>query len=429
MERFPWDLSHFSFVCGDIGRLQTLSVIPVTAGDSMSASVNTVVRLSSLRRNLTLDVVVDLFAFFVPHRHVYGSDWQDFIKQGVDETVTLTAGPTDEGARYLGHARRNSGAAMPLWLTAGYNRIWNRYFRAPTDTAAILADNYVAALATEQKTYRFGKLCGRLKTPWSTGIDATTTAADREVASVSVLDIVDLAQIQARYETEQLRDWFGQRYRDILGAGWGGGANPDADERPFLLMREKQSLSGYDVDGTDDASLGSFSGKAAGTVSMRVPSRFFQEHGALWLMALLRFPTIFNLERHPLMSLPNPTYKEIACDPEIMAAEPPFVEAADRWFAGGSGAQTYGTVPFGQEFRYHPNYVHTEYEALTGFPFVVSHPTTHDAARYHVDGEYDASFATLQLGQWQMSSHIGCGVKRVVPPPRTSIFAGTRTGR
>ena len=87
--RSVYDLSHFSMNVGQIGALQTLSTIPVVAGDTLDINLQGVFRLSPLRRNLYLDCMVDLFAFYVPHRHIYGDDWVDFVRQGTDETVTF----------------------------------------------------------------------------------------------------------------------------------------------------------------------------------------------------------------------------------------------------------------------------------------------------------------------------------------------------
>jgi hypothetical protein len=427
MERHRYDLSHFSAVSGAIGRLQTLTNVPIVAGDSVSVNTASVVRLSSLRRNLTLDVKVDTFAFFVPYRHVYGDDWIDFIKQGTDETVTLTVGPNHAKERYLGTKLKNAGAAVPLWLPAGYNRIWNRYFRAPSDVSGIVADNYLTGTDASNEG-QFGFLCGRLKTPWSTGIDPTTDASDREVTvTASKLDVVDLGKVRARYASEQHRDYFGQFYTDILEHGWGGRANPDSDERPYLLMRNGGWLSGYDVDGTDDASLGSFAGKSAGVHGMRVPRRYFGEHGTLWIMALLRFPTVFHDERHYLVDKSQPSYLEIAGDPELVCAEPPATITSLDWFANGSAAHNLGTAPYGQWYRYHPSYVHAKFEALLGFPFTLGHPTSADEARYFENKEFAAAFQTEQLGQWNMISKINIDVQRVVPPAIKSIYAGGPT--
>src|SRR5258706_495984 len=43
-------------------------------------------RLSPLRRGIAIDSTVDIFTFYVPHRHVYGERWIKFMKYGVNAT-------------------------------------------------------------------------------------------------------------------------------------------------------------------------------------------------------------------------------------------------------------------------------------------------------------------------------------------------------
>src|SRR5699024_6802619 len=66
------DLSHLGFLAGQIGRLITISTTPVIAGDSFEMDAVGALRLSPLRRGLAIDSTVDIFTFYVPHRHVYG---------------------------------------------------------------------------------------------------------------------------------------------------------------------------------------------------------------------------------------------------------------------------------------------------------------------------------------------------------------------
>src|SRR5207244_12260160 len=71
-ERMAHDLSHLGFLAGQIGRLITISTTPVIAGDSFEMDAVGALRLSPLRRGLAIDSTVDIFTFYVPHRHVYG---------------------------------------------------------------------------------------------------------------------------------------------------------------------------------------------------------------------------------------------------------------------------------------------------------------------------------------------------------------------
>src|SRR5262245_4707116 len=98
-ERMPHDLSHLGFLAGQIGRLITISTTPVIAGDSFEMDAVGAIRLSPLRRGLAIDSNVDIFTFYVPHRHVYGEQWIKFMKDGVNvfllRTVNCTSSIVD----------------------------------------------------------------------------------------------------------------------------------------------------------------------------------------------------------------------------------------------------------------------------------------------------------------------------------------------
>src|SRR5437899_7144365 len=99
-ERMPHDLSHLGFLAGQIGRLITISTTPVIAGDSFEMDAVGALRLSPLRRGLAIDSTVDIFTFYVPHRHVYGEQWIKFLKDGVNATPLPTVNTTG----YIDHA-------------------------------------------------------------------------------------------------------------------------------------------------------------------------------------------------------------------------------------------------------------------------------------------------------------------------------------
>src|SRR5438093_408845 len=99
-ERMPHDLSHLGFLAGQIGRLITISTTPVIAGDSFEMDAVGALRLSPLRRGLAIDSTVDIFTFYVLHRHVYGEQWIKFMKDGVNATPLPTVNTTG----YIDHA-------------------------------------------------------------------------------------------------------------------------------------------------------------------------------------------------------------------------------------------------------------------------------------------------------------------------------------
>jgi len=324
ISRNSYDLSHLSMQIGCVGSLQTLSCIPVVAGDSVDIDMASVFRFSPLRRQLYLDANVDLFAFYVPHRHIYGDDWNTFIKSGVDESVSLgTDTPTSTVDLNCLGLRCEPSAALPRWLTRGYIQIWNRYFRDPSDVAGILAEDFLTTLGATDRRILVGLSTAHLKSLSTATILTTLTTADyRLPLDTGEVNLNQLVQLKGRLKTELAREWFAVYYSDIVKHTWGANVNTDADKRPTLLMRDSGWMSGYDVDGTDDASLGNYSGKAQAVRHMRVPFKFFPEHGAVWLMAVVRFPFVHTLETHYLVRKTNPTYAEISGDPSVVSTQP-----------------------------------------------------------------------------------------------------------
>src|SRR5947207_15916896 len=77
--------------------------------------------------------------------------------------------------------------------------------------------------------------------------------------STTSIDIMGLQAAYANLHTDQERDYFMQRYHDVI-SSFGGKTSYDVDNRPLLVMRFNLWASGYDVDGIDKTSLGRFSG-------------------------------------------------------------------------------------------------------------------------------------------------------------------------
>src|SRR5437879_8726783 len=75
-------------------------------------------------------------------------------------------------------------------------------------------------------------------------------------------------------------------------------------------MRSNLWASGYDVDGTDQTSLGQFSGRVQQTYKHSVPRFFVPEHGTMFTLALVRFPPTATKEIQYLNAKGALTYTE-----------------------------------------------------------------------------------------------------------------------
>src|SRR5438552_13653479 len=113
-----------------------------------------------------------------------------------------------------------------------------------------------------------------------------------------------------------------QRDHDGI-SSFGGKTSYDAANRPLRVMRSNLWASGYDVDGTDQTSLGQFSGRVQQTYKHSVPRFFVPEHGTMFTLGLVRFPPTATKEIQYLNAKGALTYTDIAGDPVLYGNLPP----------------------------------------------------------------------------------------------------------
>lgn len=461
MERNKYNLSHLAHLAGQIGRLQTVSVLPVIAGDSLQLNLDGIIRLAPTRKEIVSECQVDIFAFYVPHRHVLGdNEWVQFVRTGPQEEGynPFTGIPVASDYRdpfYLGI--KQCGATVNRALVRGYNYIMARYFFVPSsngngeyfasvNTALTNLDFYPTNQTWASNMRKYGACIARLPhilnganllnsanaTGYVTDLDSSDWGVliNDTSPNVGLLDIRDLEQIKSRYKTVQEANWFATFYNDVLEKRYGtSGVNTDADKRPTFLGRATQFLSGSDVNGTDDATLGSYVGKTLDRVNFSMPRRFFPEHGNVWIMAALRYPLVHTKEQHPLLVNPSPDANLLLGDPELWQANPPVAFDPGNWMAGGSTYTPnvdYAAQPYGQEYRYQPNRVHPNFEIIPGYPFTQWDASTPQPWYYYFNDEYKNTFQTSQIGQWQAHLQVNCTKLSTIPDPILSPFAGAR---
>src|SRR5712675_806250 len=197
-ERMPHDLSHLGFLAGQIGRLITISTTPVIAGDSFEMDAVGALRLSPLRRGLAIDSTVDIFTFYVPHI----------------PTVNTT-GYIDHAA-FLGTINPDT-KKIPKHLFQGYLNIYNNYFKAPWMPDRTEANPN----ELNQDDARYGFRCCHLKNIWTAPLPPETELSRQMTTSTTSIDIMGLQAAYANLHTDQERDYFMQRYHDVI-SSFGG---------------------------------------------------------------------------------------------------------------------------------------------------------------------------------------------------------------
>src|SRR6267378_727879 len=321
-ERMPHDLSHLGFLAGQIGRLITISTTPVIAGDSFAMDAVGALRLSPLRRGLAIDSTVDIFTFYVPHRHVYGEQWIKFMKDGVNATPLPTVNTTGyiDHAAFLGTIKPDTNK-IPKHLFQGYLNIYNNYFKAPWMPDRTEANTN----ELNQDDARYGFRCCHPKNIWPAPLPPETELSRQMTTSTTSIDIMGL---QAAYAN--LR--------------------------------------------TDQTSLGQFSGRVQQTYKHSVPRFFVPEHGTMFTLALVRFPPTATKEIQYLNAKGALTYTDIAGDPVLYGNLPPREISMKDVFRSGDSSKKF-KIAEGQWYRYAPSYVSPAYHLLEGFPFIQEPPS------------------------------------------------------
>lgn len=421
--RQPFDLSHLGFLSGMIGCLKTVSFTPVLPGDSFSMDAIGSFRLAPLRRGLAIDALLELYTFYIPHRFAYGDDfWKKFIMAGEGSKIFL---PTVETTQYIDHTAylgtvNPSSRRIPKFLHDGYLRIWNNYFKRPD------RNEYYPEHPTQlsENERRYGMACCHLKTLWSAPLPKNWPKSYNYSFQSGSINLVNLQANLGILDHKQERSLFMQRYRDVI-KDFGGKVSYEVDKRPLLLMRSKFWSSGYDVNGTDQVSLGQFSGRVQQNFRHVVPRFHVPEHGCIFTLALVRFPPLCTEEHSYIVGLNHLDYEFIAGDPKIAGNFPSKTIYGDGIFRNGSKTQHFET-PYAQWYRYQPSYIDPKYHLLSGFPFIQGRPydrgTIEELCTVQFK-QYNPCFQNLQLNQWNAQAKFNVQVYRRMPSSLQSLKA------
>src|SRR5207245_3467664 len=97
-----------------------------------------------------------------------------------------------------------------------------------------------------------------LKNIWTAPLPPETELSRQMTTSTTSIDIMGLQAAYANLHTDQERDYFMQRYHDVI-SSFGGKTSYDADNRPLLVMFSNLWASSFYVDVIDKTLLVYFS--------------------------------------------------------------------------------------------------------------------------------------------------------------------------
>src|SRR5699024_1819809 len=117
-------------------------------------------------------------------------------------------------------------------LFQGYLKIYKNYFIVPWLYEYTIPNPN----RFNQVESRYGLRLCHLKNIWTAPLPPETELSRQMTTSTTSIDIMGLQAAYANLHTDQERDYFMQRYHDVI-SSFGGKTSYDADNRPLLVMR------------------------------------------------------------------------------------------------------------------------------------------------------------------------------------------------
>lgn len=272
---------------------------------------------------------------------------------------------------------------------------------------------------------------------WSRLHDSTAEDDNVDVVANEVR-LSDIAKQSTLFKRDQQDEWAVNYADDILRGRFGGRMNTDADPRPDIVAHTTQRLSGFNVYGTAAETARGVTGRYEGYVSHGWRRRFFPEHGSLWTVMVVRFPEIAVQEQHYLANKPTATYKEFACDPDVLDTELPVQVDASDFFNWADPADWSGYCPYGEWFRSQPNVVSkawTGQQTTTqgiGYPVRPDNPSSLVGASMqcatqsgHAFENDNAFYGSTELNQFNVTGKTEMDCFRCAPSAWSSIYSAS----
>lgn len=296
--RGSYNLTHSTVNVGKIGCMIPFMHMEVVPGDTWSGKIGQLIRLEPLKKPLMLDLYVDQYLFYVPHRLVW-DEFEDFLAAGPDPLVPVTP-----------PALAPATAVPSLWLNddsgtlthsalrlRAMNLVYNEYFRdqeAPVVGADDLppSSNKDCWAVSPKRQYlnemreRLNPLLGQN----AIGFQDVPAAGQTSTSADAILRAVQKHKIDLKRQT------YGTRYVDIL-RSYGIKVNYQMLQRPEVVASAHDSINVTDVvsssqadPGPGENALGQTAGHGIGGQRLSLRRKSFPEHGTLIGFVIVRPP-------------------------------------------------------------------------------------------------------------------------------------------
>lgn len=225
---------------------------------------------------------------------------------------------------------------------------------------------------------------------------------------------------RAQFRARQAQEYYGKRFEEVHKLLWSTSPPREIATVPEFLGRSIRWLSGHDIAGTAGPQLGEVVGKMIGGIKYRIPRKFYNEHGTLYVFAALRPRPMYRFEQQFLDRVANWSYENVMAPPEAGIEEPHDVLEADL-FSDRNGNTVLGKHPALTHFREHPNFQNSILDEEDDGWVARGTPGNGDT-RYM--SNYDDIFQTLAGGHGKIFVMNQFHAQRPIRPAVDSVMGG-----
>jgi hypothetical protein len=228
-------------------------------------------------RNVLTRAYLDLYAFYVPFRLLW-DQWVEFITLAGNDAALPTV-PTVTDLFERAFEFRNDGVELVPWNRRAYNKVYNSHFAVSENSSSVGLDDTNIHIALQRpSTLEVGR--------------AVTNIPSEDISTAANVD--DLREAFAKDQFQKLRNYYGDRYVDYLGAV-GVKVPWTIQDDPETIGKQHRDWRYRQVNGTQDQSLGEAAGMFESSSTMNIKRTFIPEHGMLCFLQVCRADPMMTL--------------------------------------------------------------------------------------------------------------------------------------
>jgi len=289
MKRFKYGINGQTINAGLVGNLLPMSFTEVAPGDTINGVIKSQMYSATTQGLIANRAYYDAYAFYVPYRLLWDG-FTDFITSGSGSVPKVTDKFYEVFEKqFVTDVNTGNYTKLVPWNRRAYNMIWNKFFKREDVADAGLDDNNVLSVSFRASDFHRSE----------PDHDQVTVSIDTSGAS---LDVDDIRGAFAVDQYHKLKQYYGDEYHDFLralGVSTGWTVNDEPERLAIKSTSARYHITNATAEGTS-IYVGDFGGKWTASNDLRIPRKFFPEHGIIVTVAAFK-PEQFALTgTHPI---------------------------------------------------------------------------------------------------------------------------------